>query len=214
MTPEEEQYFQAMQKQVENTKNESQEIQKTVSTMFRKEQDINLVKWQLDINEELENIEHLLRGHIPRVDKEGNSYYELPPEEERILNERGINEILKQLKWYLNKNLILSNFTEDEINIRVKQFAEELTNFIFINYENFGMDTPDKIKYYPITVINIVNAVEAAYHRSLNGGERTSLRTARTVHQSEPLGQNYGMPQQLTQQKKFSMLRPSTWTKI
>ena len=78
------------------------------------------------------------------------------------------------------------------------------------------MDNKEKIKYYPIIVMNITNIVEAAYFRALNGGERSSLRTARSVIQNEPLGmgmQGMGMGYHggMRQQKKFSVFRPTTW---
>ena len=62
--------------------------------------------------------------------------------------------------------------------------------------------------------MNIINTVEASYNRSLNGGERESLRTARTVTQSEPLGsfgqQNMQQIPQFGSQKQFSIFKPTT----
>ena len=180
------------------------------SVMFDKDDNQNLVKWQLDIQEELERIEHLLKGHVPGYDNKGNEIWKDCPKEEQIFNNRGVREILKILTWYLNKNFILSNFGEEQINQRVHQFGDYLTNFIFVNYEDFGLDDADKIKHFPMIVMNIVNTVEAAYNRALNGGERESLRTARTVNQTEPLGRQQPYP--MAQNKsRFSVLRPSTW---
>jgi len=185
---------------------------KTAPTMFQGENTDNLVKWQLDIKEELARIEHLLRKHVPKVDREGNMYYAEPEESEQIFNETGVNEILNILSWYLNKNIILSNFEEKEIKQRCKQFSEYLTNFIFNNYQRFGLDTKEKIKHYPMIVMNLVNTIEAAYNRALNGGERESLRTARTVQQSEPIYSSPQMyPQNQQQSKGFSLTKPSTW---
>lgn len=179
-------------------------------TMFSGENTDNLVKWQLDIKEELERIEHLLRKHVPKIDQNGNMYYSEPEKSEQIFNETGVNEILNILSWYLNKNIILSNFSEKEIKQRCQQFSIYLTNFIFNNYQRFGLNTKEKIKHFPMIVMNVVNSVEAAYNRALNGGERESLRTARQVTQQEPIYNNYP-PQQGNQQKGFSLLRPSSW---
>tara|TARA_R100001530_G_scaffold135776_1_gene113888 strand:+ start:4090 stop:4728 length:639 start_codon:yes stop_codon:yes gene_type:complete len=183
-------------------------------SMFNHEDNDNLVKWQLDIKEELVRIEHLLRKHVPKTDSEGNVYYAESSKEDQLFNEKGINEILNLLAWYLNKNIILSNYGEDQIKLRMDQFTRYLTDFIFMNYQRFGLDTLDKMKHYPMIVMNVVNTIEAAYFRALNGGERDSLRTARTVNQTEPLS-NYGnypgmMP---PQQNKFSIFRPTTWVK-
>ena len=131
--------------------------------------------------------------------------------QEALFNETGVKEILNLLAWYLNKTIILSDFDEEEINLRVWQFGKELNNFIYNNYENFGLDNPEKIKHYPITVMNIVNIVEAAYHRALYGKERDSLRSARVVSQSENLNQQNTYPQAKNSSNKFSLLKPSTW---
>lgn len=190
--------------------------QYSAPTFFKNEEQENLIRWQLDIHEELERIEHLLRKHIPKTDKKGNVYFVAPPVEQQIFNETGVNEILNLLAWYLNKNILLSNFTEEEIKVRCLQFHNELTDFIFNNYQKFGLDNKEKIKHYPMVVMNIVNTVEASYNRALHGGERTSLRTARSVIQNDNLnmmGGGYGGGMMMPQQKKFSVFKPTTWGK-
>lgn len=179
-------------------------------TLFHDENPENLIKWQLDIKDELVRIEHLLRKHVPKTDEKGNIYYADCEPENQIFNETGVNEIMNLLAWYLNKNIILSNFSEKDIQLRCRQFHETLTDFIFNNYERFGLDDKSKIKHYPMVVMNIVNTVEAAYNRALNGGERDSLRTARSVQQTEPIMNNPYMQGMQSQHKK-SILKPWTW---
>ncbi len=185
-------------------------------TFFNNVEENNLIKWQLDIQNELERIEHLLRKHIPKKDKKGKTYFVESQKKDQVFNETGINEILNILNWYLNKNILLSNFNEEDIKMRCKQFHDELTDFIFNNYQRFGLDTKEKIKHYPMVVMNLTNTVESAYNRALNGGERTSLRTARSVIQNEPL-MNYNgqgmMGNNYQQQKSFSLFKPTTWKK-
>lgn len=179
-------------------------------TMFVQEGNDNLIRWQLDIKEELERMEHLLRKHVPKIDGHGNLYYEEPPEADRLFNERGVNEILNLLSWYLSKTIFLSNFNSEEIQLRCEQFSYYLSDFIFNNYQSFGLDSKEKIKHYPIVVMNIVNIVEAAYNRALGAGERESLRTARSVVQQEPLMAQQGYPM-MNQNKSKSILKPWTW---
>lgn len=199
-----------LQKAYEEEKHRNSQMQKQyASTMFTKEENENLIKWQLDIKEELERIEHLLRGHVPKRDIEGNEYWD-ESKEDMLFNEKGIREILKLMAWYLNKNFILSNFSEDQVNARCEEFGYTLIDFIYNNYDIFGWDDveKDKIKHYQMLVMNLINTIEAVYNRALNGGERDSLRTARNVLQTEPLTPNnpYPMPQ-----KNFSLLKPTTW---
>ncbi len=54
----------------------------------------------------------------------------------------------------------------------------------------------EKIKMVPLLVGAIVNMVHSAYLRAYHGGERESLRTARTVTQTEPLSRNI-LPNQM-----------------
>lgn len=207
---EEDEGLKRLRRQIEEARQQNQQEQYNSPTMFSSEHPSeNLVKWQLDIKEELSRIEHLLRKHVPKTDKNGNVYYAEPSESEQLFNDTGVNEILNILAWYLNKNIILSNFDEDQIMERCNQFHMYLTDFIFNNYQRFGLNTKDKIKHYPIVVMNIVNTVEAAYMRALGGGERDSLREARQVTQSEPIMNQNQMPQQ--QQNNKSIFKPWTW---
>jgi len=212
----EEQYLDEIEKfreAYEDARVENEDLrQHLATTIFNSEENENLVKWQLDIKEELVRIEHLLKKHVPKRDKQGNEYFEEPSEENKLFNDWGVNEILHILAWYLCKNIILSNFKEDDIKIRCEQFGGELTDFIFNNYEQMGLNDKDKIKHFPMVVMNIVNTVEAAYNRALNGGERESLRTARHVSQTQPIG-GYGNQsmQQMQPQNKFRLTKPTTW---
>lgn len=193
---------------------QQQEQQEYMSspTMFRSEDNDNLIKYQLDIKEELERIEHLLRKHVPKIDAKGNLYYESPKEEDRLFNEKGVNEILNILAWYLNKNILLSNYDDKDIKDRCRQFSLFFKRFIFNNHEEFGLDTDEKQMHYPMIHMNIVNTIEAAYNRALHGGERESLRTARQVTQTEPLYNQMNHQMMLGQQQnKRSILKPWTW---
>lgn len=176
-------------------------------------QNENLIKWQLSIEEELNRIEHLLRRHVPSIDANHNVVYIQSPDAKPIFNEEGIQEILNIIAWYLNKNIILSNFDKEEIKLRVYQFHSVFNNFLFLNARKFGMDTKEKLRYYPMVVTNVVNSVEATYFRAMNGEERESFRTARMVHQSENPSMRYpmGMGGQ-PQQNKFKLFDPRTWT--
>lgn len=203
-------YITALEHQVRKEKMKQQQLELAhASTIFNDTDSKNLIEFQLDIKEELERIERLLRKHVPKIDDKGRMHYQKPNKEEELFNERGVNEILNLLAWYLNKNIILSNFSEEDIQIRMKQFGYELIDLIFNNYEAFGLNDKEKIKYYPITIINIINTIEASYYRALNGGERESLRTARSVTQS--VDGTSGQMVLSSMQNKKSLFKPSTW---
>ncbi len=114
------------------------------------------------------------------------------------LNEVGVSYVMEQLAMYLNRNTLLSNYGEQMINDKMKDFYENTIDEIFCRYEEFGMDTPEKQKIYMRLCNTMVNTVHSAYLRALKGGERESLRTARTVTQTEATGAGgaRAMPQQ------------------
>lgn len=191
---------------------ENRMLQQSQTSIFGGINDQNLIQWQLDLKEELERIDHLLRGHILKRDKDGNEVY-MEPEDNTLkpFNDFGVQLLLNIISFYLNRNTILSNYDEEMINWKMKDLGDEITDIIFMKYEEMGMDTKSKRKMYPLIVRELVDTVHSAYLRALNGGERDSLRTARTVSQTEPMGQQQAFPMSAGPQRKFSLFKPTSW---
>lgn len=205
----------------------------------------NLIKWQLDLREDLERIYHLLKGDQLREDEKGQPIYVEPANHDlRPFNEFGVQLIMNVMSFYLNRNTILSNYAEETINYKVYDFSIEISDLIFNRYEEMMMTTTfeqefqeiygyvpkrlkngrmaykdksgswrqitddmvkavnlrldehlmGKIKMYTMIVRELVDSVHSAYLRALNGGERSSLREARTVNQTEGLGRMQQFP--------------------
>jgi hypothetical protein len=96
----------------------------------------SMAKDQLDLSEELERIEHLLRGHVIEYDKEGNRVWTAPKDSDMIvLSEYGIHLILNTITWYINKNTLLSNYTEETILSKMEDFSTALADVIYMEYE-------------------------------------------------------------------------------
>lgn len=211
MNEEEQQYMNNLEMAYEMEKRKSFDLGTAQSTMFNSPENSNLIQWQLELDNILERAEHLLRGDELKFDDKGQLKWEKTEDmTKRIFNDYGVQEILRVLSMYLNRNTILSNYDEKTINWKIYDLGIELTDLVYMKYEVMGLDTPEKIKLYMILVRQIVDATHSSYLRALNGGERESLRTARMVTQNQPLGQNgmMGYPQP---QSKFSLIRPSTW---
>jgi hypothetical protein len=175
--------------------------------------DDNLVKWQLELNDILEKAEHILRGDIPKY-KDGILIWQKNENPKlNSVNEYGIQEIMKILVLYINRNTILSDYDNKEINYKVLDFGRRLNNFIFMRYDEIGMDTEDKRKNYEILVGEVVDLVHSAYKRALHGGERRSLREMIQVSQNT---QSYGQgsyPMNMPQVKERSYFNPMRWLK-
>lgn len=210
-TEEIERYVRETETALEEEKERNRQLQRGQMSLFETPSEDNLIRWQLDLREDLDRIYHLLRGDQVKEDKEGNIVYvEAEDENLKPFNEFGVQLIMNIMAFYLNRNTILSNYKEDVINWKVYDFGNELADLIFNRYEEMGMNTSEKMKMYPMIIKELVDSVHSAYLRAYRGGERESLRTARTVTQSEPLAQRFPSSPAI-QPRKFSLWRPGTW---
>lgn len=166
------------------------------SSIYNQAQDNNLIVFQLELDNILERIEHLLRGDVVEADAEGNiKYVKATDKDLVVLNEYGVQLIMNTISFYLNRNTILSNYSEDRIFEILFDLGNELADLIYQSYEKMGLITPYKRARYIMIVMNILHTVESSYNRALSGMERESLRSARIVTQTQPLGsQGLAMP--------------------
>lgn len=147
----------------------------------------NLVKWQLELNDILERAEHILREDVVQVENGNIIWKGNPTPERRIFSEYAVQEILRVLSMYINRNTILSDYEPAEINDKVFDFGKEVNDLVFMKYEDFGLTTLEKRKNYPMLIRQLIDIVHSAYKRALYGAEKESLRTARSIMQQEQL---------------------------
>lgn len=172
----------------------------------------NLVEWELDFRAELEDIAHALRCDLIKVDKDGNQYWVENPDKSKVfLNELGVNDVLRMIITLVNKNKVLSNYSIDEIKLRVRLIGHEIRALIYNNYEEYGIDNEYKMNNFSPIVLNILDIIESAYRRSLGGETHRGLSEQRLVTQSENVSASPMNIQQ--QQKKFHWYNPTTWIK-
>jgi len=280
LSEEEKEYVEKLEAAYQRNEAENNKMANAQMSAFTLPSEDNLIKWQLDLTEDKDKIYHLLRGD-KIVETDGEVSYQSPKNIREIpFNDYGVGILMQIINYYLTKNTILSNYSIEEINMKVHDFGINISDYIHNNYHEliripnheeaheilikklrekrkniqamckdfFGKEADDKIvtnillkevspeeeimknydileskirelqqdylseklKLYPIIIEALVNTVHSVYLRALNGGERESLRTARTVTQTEPVG-SFNRPQ-LQQNKKFSMLKPGTWT--
>jgi hypothetical protein len=179
------------------------------SSIFGNTNEQNLIQYQLDLREELERIDHLLRGHQLKYDTDGSlRWVEATDDSMKPFNDKGVQIIMNIIQFYLNRNTILSNYSEDMINWKMMDLGDELADLIYMKYEEMGMNTSEKRKLYPVIVREIVDCVHSAYLRAMAGGERESLRTARSVVQNDQMNKQEHYP---NPKKQFSVFKPTTW---
>lgn len=169
----------------------------------------NLIQWQLELDSILERIEHMLRGDKPKFEKGSLIWKPAEKDTDKIFNEEGVSEIMRTLTNYINRNTILSNYTDEQINEKMFDIGNELADLVYLKYEDFGLDTLEKRKLYGMIVRELVDIIHSSYLRALHGGERESLREARQVQQVEhPQGININMA---GQPRTRSPLNPMRW---
>jgi hypothetical protein len=170
----------------------------------------NLIQWQLELDSILERIEHMLRGDKPRYEKGSLIWKPAETDIEKIFNDEGVAEIMRVLTNYVNRNTILSNYTDRQIDDKMYDLGREISDLIYLKYEDFGLNSLKKRKLYAMIVRQLVDIVHSSYLRALHGGERDSLREARQVSQVESttggLTINTG-----AQPKARSPLNPMRW---
>jgi hypothetical protein len=177
----------------------------------------DIIRWQLELNDILERAEHILRGDIPKFVNGQVVWNKNPNPELNALNSTGVNEIMKILAMYVNRNTILSDYTNDEINVKVYDFGRAVNNLIFMRSDEFGMDTREKNKNYEIIVRELVDIVHSAYKRALDGAEKRSLREMISVSQStatsSQLGNGVTINASGQQQRERGLLNPMRYIK-
>lgn len=107
------------------------------------EEDKGMISEQLDLSDVLERIHNLLRGYVLKKDKTtGRMRWSQPDNNDMIiLSEYGINYIMGAVQWYLNKNTLLSNYDDKQIDAKMEDLATTLADDVFMEY--------DKMFLYP-----------------------------------------------------------------
>ena len=99
------------------------------------EQEQNLAEAQLDCEDTLNRISHLLKQDVLRIEDGIPKWTAIEDTKKRILTEEGVDRIMQIMYSYINKETLLSNFNEDQIKQRMLEFALALSALIFMKYE-------------------------------------------------------------------------------
>ena len=187
------------------------------AAMFGSPNKQNIVEWELDFASELIDIERLLRCDILTKDKNGNEIWINNPDKSAVfLNKRGVDDVLRQIILLVNKNKVLSNYNVEEIRQRVHMIGHELRSFIYNNYMEYDIDNEYKMNNFAPIVLAILDVIEAAFRRALNGETHKGLSEARFVQQNEPIMPNnfaFNMMSQQPRKGLLSKLNPFSWNK-
>ena len=179
-------------------------------SIFSSQKMDDIARYQLELNDLLEQTEHILKGDIVEIKDKVKVWVDNPHPEKNPLNKEGVRKVMLELQTYINRHIILGDYNEKDINQIMKDYGKKFSNLLFMKYEEMGMDTEEKRQEYASIVMNIVNLVYASYSRAKDGGERRSLRemiSIQQTHQSQG-GQGMGMQMQMPPQRTRGVLNP------
>lgn len=98
----------------------------------------NLAEAQLDCEETLTKINHLLKQDVLKVNSEGIlEWQEISDLKKRVLTDEGVDKIMQVMQSYINKETLLSNFDDKMIARRMLEFSLSFSALIFLKYEIF-----------------------------------------------------------------------------
>jgi len=104
---------------------------------FQSAQNENLIKFQLELNDILERAEHILRQDQVQIENGNMIWVGNQEKEEIVFTEYAVQEIMRVLSMYINRNTILSDYEPKEIDDKIFDFGCELNDLIFMKYEDF-----------------------------------------------------------------------------
>ncbi len=129
------------------------------------EQNLSEPQYQLRTNDRIDMLEHHLRGDIR------NNEGDWVTKGEALMKDKGIKSMVTFVNSTVNKNTILSDFTEDQIMMLMREFHGDLAENLATNHEEYGA----KIENLSIIIDIMLTFLFAGLKRAMDGGARTSI---------------------------------------
>lgn len=133
----------------------------------------------LVLSPNLKELELMIRGleYVKyRNPLTGKDEYTLQKIPNHPLNEYGINQIITQLKIYTSPEIKLGRKRAKDYYNAVNHVSKTITRLIYKNLKSFGMDTQEKQRNAKVFCDAIIEVVDSAYSRSIEGKENDLSR--------------------------------------
>lgn len=147
--------------------------------MFDQSEKENITKWQLQTEELVQLIEYDLRRLVFRINQNGRGEWVAVEGLKPKMNEIGIRDTIALIRTYLNKDVILSDLTEADVNQMSLDFADTLCCKLVLSFEEYGIMESDMDG-----IMNISNLVYMALKRPKNAGEREFIKATTQITQA------------------------------
>ncbi len=103
--------------------------------LLMQEQERGLAEEQLDVEEIIDRIYNLLQGRELKDKGQGKEWVDSITVDMKILSDWGIQRIMQIVRFHINKNTLLSNFREEQINRLMYDFTTELNDLVLLKYQ-------------------------------------------------------------------------------
>jgi len=165
------------------------QLSRAMSSFSDEKKDANFLHLQISTEKMLEKLEHFYRGDV-MVEKDGNLRWQAQKNKDLVtFNEYGVTSIMEIVTKYIDRNTILSNYSEERIYEIMADLGDEVTLFVLCNYVKLGMDTYFKKTKFRTVIITTLHIIESTYRRAIRG------KTLEEMNQSRVIGQ-FGESQQ------------------
>lgn len=143
------------------------------------------IRWQLDPTDVLDEIRYSLKAYVKTSEGWKLNDFNARPK----MTDEGVNSFLGTLRSYLNKNVVLSNLSEEEVIEIMKDLCKTLRMFLAANHKIYKINKNDFTEIYT----NAENQIYCFLLRAKNNGERlrwmktqTVSEVKQTVNQEQP----------------------------
>ena len=119
-----------------NLANASQENSSRAAQYFLQEQEKGMADTQLDVDKIKERIYHRLKQDKYTEVEPGRFVWKpIMNIKDRIYSDGGVDKIMSILDFYVNKDILLSNFSEEQIKNIMLKYITELNDQILLKYQ-------------------------------------------------------------------------------
>lgn len=160
------------------------ELQQAMTSLSTEKMDGNFLHHQISSQELLEKLEHFYRGDFQGENEVGDIVWKKQPNNDLVtFNEYGVTSLMEIITKYIDKNTLLSNYTEKRIYEIIRDLGNDLILFMLCNYEQIGMDTYFKKTKFRLIITTTAHTIESCYRRAIDG------KTMEELNQSKVVGQ-------------------------
>lgn len=137
----------------------------------------DFAKYMLDPEEIIDEIEHKWNGDT--FDRNTMSWKINTDPDKKMMVGEGITFYSNFLGLYLKKIFPLTNYTEQQINTRMRIISNEVINSVFSDVRRY------KIKKPGMVISMIIDPIDAMFFRAKDNQERRMQKEINTVNRTE-----------------------------